>query len=108
MLVFHSVPWFCEKMLRRNNQKCEYLCNPAPRVLRKITSLEAHFVNDIATLALRIILSILGIALVILAVLILLKGLGVLPRIPDYVAWALVLFAVGAGIMGGLRSTSRK
>ncbi len=64
--------------------------------------------NDTATLALRIFLNILGIALVILAVLILLKGVGLLPRIPDYVAWALALFAIGMGIIGGIRSSSRK
>ena len=95
-------------MLRRNNQKCEDLLNHSRVILRKNTSLDPCFVNEAATLALRILLSIIGISLVILAVLILLKGVGLLPRIPDYVAWALVLFAVGTGIIGGIRSSSRK
>ena len=55
----------------------------------------------------RIVLYIIGILLVMMAVLILLKGVGLLPTIPDYVVWALVLLATGSGIIGGLRS-SRK
>lgn len=58
-------------------------------------------------LILRIVLHIIGIVLVMMAILILLKGLGLLPTIPDYVVWALVLLALGIGIIGGLRS-SRK
>lgn len=46
----------------------------------------------------------LGIALIIVAVIILLKGLGILPALPNYVLWALGLLAVGIGIIGGLRT----
>lgn len=58
-------------------------------------------------LVITITLYTLGILLVIMAVLILLKGFGWLPAIPDYVAWALVLLAVGIGIIGGLRSSQK-
>jgi hypothetical protein len=40
--------------------------------------------------------------------LILLKGLGWLRTIPDYVMWSLVLLALGGGILGGLRSSSKR
>ena len=43
-----------------------------------------------------------------MAVLILLKGLGVLRNVPDYVIWALVLLALGGGILGGLRSANKR
>jgi hypothetical protein len=49
-----------------------------------------------------------GILLVMMALLILLKGLGWVPSIPDYVLWALVLLALGGGIIGGLRSSSKR
>lgn len=49
-------------------------------------------------------LYILGISLVILAILVVLKGLGWVTKIPDYIAWALTLFAIGGGILGGLQS----
>lgn len=49
-------------------------------------------------------LYILGISLVMLSVLVVLKGLGWVTKIPDYVAWAMTLFAIGGGILGGLRS----
>ncbi|MDX2231059.1 MAG: hypothetical protein NW220_15575 [Leptolyngbyaceae cyanobacterium bins.349] len=58
-------------------------------------------------LFIQIILYTLGILLVMMAVLILLKGVGLVPTIPEYVVWALVLLALGTGIIGGLRS-SRK
>jgi len=64
-------------------------------------------VSEPVNLAIRIILHIVGILLVMMAVLILLKGLGLLTTIPEYVAWALVLLALGLGIIAGLRS-SRK
>lgn len=63
--------------------------------------------SEPVNLALRIILHILGILLVMMAVLILLKGLGLLTTIPEYVAWALVLLAFGLGIIAGLRSSRR-
>jgi hypothetical protein len=55
-----------------------------------------------------ILLNIVGILLVMMAVLILLKGLGWLRTIPDYVMWSLVLLALGGGILGGLRSSSKR
>ncbi|MEX0270148.1 hypothetical protein AB3R30_13470 [Leptolyngbyaceae cyanobacterium UHCC 1019] len=49
-------------------------------------------------------LYILGISLVMLSILVVLKGLGWVTQIPDYLAWAMTLFAIGGGILGGLRS----
>jgi hypothetical protein len=51
-----------------------------------------------------ILLYIVGIMLVITAVLILLKGLGWLTVLPDYAIWAIVLLAMGIGIIAGVRS----
>jgi hypothetical protein len=64
-------------------------------------------VREPVNLFVRIILYTLGIVFVMMAILILLKGLGLLRTIPEYVVWALVLLALGSGILGGLRS-SRK
>ncbi|MDX2239551.1 MAG: hypothetical protein NW224_02600 [Leptolyngbyaceae cyanobacterium bins.302] len=64
--------------------------------------------HEPVNLALRIVLHIVGILLVMMAILILLKGLGLLPTIPEYVVWALILLALGTGIIGGLRSSGRK
>lgn len=52
-----------------------------------------------------IVLYIFGIALLITAAMILLKGLGILTAVPGYVIWALVLVTIGLGIIGGLQST---
>lgn len=60
--------------------------------------------NKFLSLFITIGLYILGIALVMLSVLVVLKGLGWVTKIPDYLAWALALFAIGGGILGGLRS----
>lgn len=54
-----------------------------------------------------IVLYIFGIALVITAVIVLLKGAGVLAFIPSYVIWALVLLTIGSGIIGGLNNLKR-
>lgn len=54
-----------------------------------------------------ILLYIAGIALVITAIIVVLRGTGVLQQIPDYAIWAIVLFTIGAGILGGLRSMRR-
>jgi hypothetical protein len=48
-----------------------------------------------------------GIALVITAIIVVLRGTGVLQQIPEYAIWAIVLFTIGAGILGGLRSMRR-
>jgi len=50
----------------------------------------------------RIILSIFGMALLVTAVVIVLKGFGVLAAIPGFVILALVLITVGVGILAGL------
>lgn len=55
-----------------------------------------------------ILLYIIGIMLVLMAVLIVLKGLGVMTTLPNYVIWALLLLSVGMGILGGLRSGQRR
>jgi|GEM_PF-892858 hypothetical protein len=48
-----------------------------------------------------------GVALVITAIILVLRGTGVLQQIPPYVIWAIVLFTIGVGILGGIRSTRR-
>ena len=55
-----------------------------------------------------IILYVIGIMLVLTAVLIVLKGIGVLTTLPNYVIWALLLLSVGIGIIGGLRNSQRR
>jgi hypothetical protein len=55
-------------------------------------------------LAIRILLSIAGVVLVLAAIILLLRGVGWVGQIPDYVLWSLVLLAIGVGILGGLRS----
>lgn len=54
-----------------------------------------------------IILYIVGIALVIAAVIVVLKGTGILKQIPEYAIIAIALFTLGAGILGGINSTRR-
>lgn len=54
-----------------------------------------------------ILLYILGIALMITAVIVVLRGAGILKQIPEYAIWAIVLFTLGAGILGGISSTRR-
>ncbi len=51
-----------------------------------------------------VILSIAGLALVVIAVIVLLQGFGILAAIPDFVIWALVLLVIGLGILAGIRS----
>ena len=50
----------------------------------------------------RIILSIFGVALLLTAVIVILKGFGILAAIPGFVIWALVLITIGIGILAGL------
>lgn len=57
--------------------------------------------------AITILLYIAGIALVIIAVIVVLKGAGILKQIPEYAIWAIVLFTIGAGILGGISSARR-
>lgn len=51
-----------------------------------------------------IILNALGIMLVMGAALLVLRGLGWINQIPNYVIWAMLLLALGVGILGGLRT----
>lgn len=53
---------------------------------------------------LTIILYIFGLALIIAAIIIVLKGAGVLSVIPGYVIWSIVLLVIGLGILSGLNS----
>jgi hypothetical protein len=55
-------------------------------------------------LGISIALYIVGILLVVTAVLILLKALGLLTTLPNDVIVALVLFSIGIGILGGIRT----
>ncbi len=54
-----------------------------------------------------ILLYIAGIALVVTAIILVLRGTGVLKQIPEYLIWAIILFTIGAGILGGIRSLRR-
>jgi hypothetical protein len=57
--------------------------------------------------AIIILLYIAGIALVVTAIILVLRGTGILKQIPEYLIWAIVLFTIGAGILGGIRSLRR-
>jgi len=57
-----------------------------------------------SNLGMSILLYIIGIMLVMMAVLILLKGFGLLTTLPNDVIWALVLLAIGFGILSGIRN----
>lgn len=60
--------------------------------------------NNSNNLVLMIILNALGIMLVMGAALLVLRGLGWINQIPNYVIWAMLLLALGVGILGGLRT----
>lgn len=55
-------------------------------------------------LGIRIFLYVAGILFVILAIVLLLQAFGVLTNIPESAIWALVLLAIGSGILAALRS----
>jgi hypothetical protein len=57
-----------------------------------------------SNLMVMIVLNIVGVMLVMGSVLLVLKGLGWITQIPDYVVGALLLLALGVGILGGIRS----
>ncbi|MBE9125695.1 MULTISPECIES: hypothetical protein [unclassified Coleofasciculus] len=44
----------------------------------------------------------LGVGLLLAAFVLLLLGLGVVKQIPIYIIWAIILFAIGLGILGGI------
>lgn len=56
-----------------------------------------------SNLALAILLNIIGVMLVLSAGLLLLRGLGWVTQVPDFVIWAMVLAALGVGILAGVR-----
>ncbi|MEM8809202.1 MAG: hypothetical protein AAGF01_24540 [Cyanobacteria bacterium P01_G01_bin.38] len=53
-----------------------------------------------------ILLYMAGMALIAAAILVVLKGLGVLSAVPGYVFGGLALFVIGAGILGRLRNSA--
>jgi hypothetical protein len=55
-------------------------------------------------LAVMIVLNIVGVMLVLGAAILVLRGLGWVQQIPEYVVWALLLLSLGIGILGGIRS----
>lgn len=55
-------------------------------------------------LGITIFLYIAGILLVMFAIVLLLQAFNLLPSIPRGAVWALVLLAVGSGILAGMRS----
>lgn len=54
--------------------------------------------------ALMIALNVVGVILVMGAAILLLKGVGLINQIPEYVVWAMLLLALGVGILGGIRT----
>lgn len=64
-------------------------------------------VNDVGrspNLAILIFLYVAGILLVMMAIVLLLQAFGVLRDVPPQAIWALVLLAIGSGILAGVRS----
>ncbi|HIK55652.1 MAG TPA: hypothetical protein IGS37_10875 [Synechococcales cyanobacterium M55_K2018_004] len=55
-------------------------------------------------LAILIFLYVAGILLVMMAIVLLLQAFGVLTNLPRQAIWALVLLAIGSGILAGVRS----
>ncbi|MBF2001479.1 MAG: hypothetical protein IGS50_17595 [Synechococcales cyanobacterium C42_A2020_086] len=55
-------------------------------------------------LGIRIFLYSAGILLVVMAVVLFLQAFGILTNIPRLAIWALVLLAIGSGILAGMRS----
>lgn len=55
-------------------------------------------------IGIRIFLYTAGILLVMMAIVLLLQAFGVLTNIPESAIWALVLLAIGSGILTGLRN----
>jgi VIT1/CCC1 family predicted Fe2+/Mn2+ transporter len=55
-----------------------------------------------------ILLYICGVALIMTAIVILLKGLGIISNLPEYVILALALLAIGIGVLGGIKNTNKR
>ncbi len=60
--------------------------------------------RDNSNLMVMILLNIVGVMLVMGAVLLVLKGMGWVNQLPNYVTGALLLLALGIGILGGIRT----
>ena len=57
-----------------------------------------------SNLAMMIVLNIVGVMLVMGAIILVLRGLGWISQIPGYVVGAMLLLALGVGILGGIRA----
>ncbi|MEM9003302.1 MAG: hypothetical protein AAGE59_07220 [Cyanobacteria bacterium P01_F01_bin.86] len=57
-----------------------------------------------SNLAMMIVLNIVGLMLVMGAIILVLRGLGWISQIPGYVIGAMLLLALGVGILGGIRA----
>lgn len=55
-----------------------------------------------------IFLYIFGIAFILTAVIVILKGSGVIDWIPSYAIWALVLLSIGTGVLAALKNLNRR
>ncbi|MBK4731876.1 hypothetical protein JJD41_18660 [Oxynema sp. CENA135] len=53
-----------------------------------------------------IFLYIFGIFFLLSAIVVILKGTGILGWIPNYLIWALVLVSIGSGILAGIKNVS--
>lgn len=60
--------------------------------------------KDSPNIGIRIFLYVAGILLVMMAIVLLLQAFGVLTNIPRSAIWALVLLAIGSGILSALRN----
>ncbi|WP_017660945.1 hypothetical protein [Baaleninema simplex] len=49
-----------------------------------------------------------GFALVFVAIILLLKGIGLLGNLPNSILWAIGLFAAGAGILAGIANVTKR
>lgn len=57
-----------------------------------------------SNLAMMIVLNIVGLMLVMGAIILVLRGLGWISQIPGYLVAAMLLLALGVGILGGIRA----
>lgn len=55
-------------------------------------------------LAVMIVLNVVGVMFILGAIILVLKGVGWVKQIPEYVIGALLLLSIGVGILGGIRT----
>lgn len=91
-------------MLRHDVSRCNINLNPVPQWGRSQTHWLLAMRGDSNNLVIMIVLNIVGVMLVMGAGILILRGLGWIQQIPDYVVWALLLLALGVGILGGIRT----